>query len=151
MVFKQPESLDECEERIATCAGEQSGIVAKLSDPEPAHQLSAYAYGQWKTGLTQRMALLVRERKLLEAWRSAALRKRADDAAAAKQARRDERTDELQLIRELYGIIRMMYRHYDVTLSDEALLVIKRAEQQLTAYDMLRPVQRISIREIPPS
>lgn len=148
MAFKQPETLDECEERIAKCAAEQTSIVAKLSDTRPMMELSTYAYGQWKTGLHERMALLVRERKLLEAWRSATNRKRTDAAEAAKQTRLELRSrprgDESQIIRELYGIIRSLYKHHDAHLSDGAQEAIGRAETYLVERDILRSAQRIS-------
>lgn len=54
MIYKQPENIDECEERIANLTGEESMILAQLNDSS-RQEMPAYRFLQWKSSIPPRI------------------------------------------------------------------------------------------------
>ncbi len=106
MSFRQPITLDECEARLATLSGEESLILAQLNDPVRMQQMDALRYAQWKSATLQRKAIIIRERKLLAAWRQSTLRQDAEKRKQEKEQRlraQQERDNQVYATRESAG------------------------------------------------
>jgi hypothetical protein len=83
--FIPPDSVYECDERIAALTADLTHILAQMSDPDRRAQMEWGEYRKWRSQATHAQAHKVLELKLLKAWKV----RRINDEHAANRAARE--------------------------------------------------------------
>ena len=144
MKYKAPETIEECEQRIAELKGEESMLLAQLADPSRL-SLPVWQYHKWKSATLERKALIIREHLLLKAWKKSEQQKRADAIAAEKARVRaalqeeGDRKDavilnaasEAQIIHRLFVIVARLTKKGLIERTDELGAVLDAAREYL--------------------
>lgn len=139
--FIPPESVDECDNRVAELRANLTMIVADLSDQGRRESMEASEYGAWRSRARRAQAHLKYELDMLRAWRA---RRQQETAEAKKEARarntlhdqeKRDRFDQVltehglesDLVLRLYIALARLCRKEGIAVDDSTRVALDRA------------------------
>lgn len=138
MKYKEPETIEECNRRIAELKSEEVMLLAQLSSPEKLG-MPAWQYQQWKSSTLQRKSLIIREHLLLKAWKKAEQERRAIAVAAEKvqirAALQEEASRKRAVLLDAVGEAQVIYRLFVTVTPLVRKGLIERTEELGAALD----------------